>query len=514
MLYFAIKSSIVLALFYWAFFALLSKETFHRFNRLTLIFILSASLVLPIVPHSLELPISQNNEIANLLEKETDEFSISYTPIIQEESAPVAKSITIIEALGYIYLSGVVIMLIILAYQLVSMFIYMRKGLRHTDEYGNTVILKPGDIPSFSIFHTIVISIDDYEKNRDSILTHEQAHINLGHTYDLILLELTKIIQWFNPFVWMLGRDLKSIHEYEADKAVLNQGIDSKNYQYLLVSKTAGPAAFALINGFKHSQLISRIIMMNKSQSSPMSKARYLVLLPLLLVSFVITAQAKKTTMPSTEENVISEEKTTFKGIVKDAENGQAIWGTSIVVSGTTRGTISLQDGSFEIEAFSGETLVFSFVGYESKEICLTADNKDKIQVNLNKETVYLNLENIPAKSDKEKTTEKKVKQGNDEEPIFTVVEQNPTYPGGNSELLSFIDSNLKYPKSAVNNKINVSFVVEPDGSLSNIGIEGSSNEELTSAIINMVKKMPKWNPGKQRGKAVPVKVAFPVIRK
>lgn len=514
MLYFAIKSSIVLALLYWAFFALLSKETFHRFNRLTLLFIMIISLILPIVPHSFELPIEQNNEITNLLTSDTEEFSISYSPVIQEEHVTEAKKITFIEALGYLYLSGVAIMLIILVYQLVSMYLYIRRGLRHTDEYGNTVILKPGDIPSFSILHIIVISIDDYEKNRDSILTHEQSHINLGHTYDLILFELTKIIQWFNPFVWMLGRDLKSIHEYEADKAVLNQGIDSKNYQYLLVNKTAGPAAFALINGFKHSQLISRIIMMNKSQSSPMSMARYLVLLPLLLVSFIITAQAKKTIVSSNIDNAVSKEKTTFKGVVKDAENGQPIWGTSIVVNGTTRGTISLQDGSFEIEAFSGETLVFSFVGYGSKEICLTADNKDKIQVNLNKETVYFDLENVPVKSDNEKSSKKKVKQGNDEEPIFTVVEQNPTYPGGISELLSFIDSNLKYPKSAVNNKVNVSFVVEPDGSLSNIGIEGSSNEELTSAIINMVKKMPKWNPGKQRGKAVPVKVAFPVIRK
>lgn len=514
MLYFAIKSSVVLALFYWAFFALLSKETFHRFNRITLLFILFVSLVLPIVPHSFELPIEQNNEIANLLVTETDEFSISYTPVIEEEAAPIAKSITIIEALGYIYLSGVVIMLIILAYQLVSMFIYMRKGLRHTDEYGNTVILKPGDIPSLSIFHMIVISIDDYEKNRDSILTHEQTHINLGHTYDLILLELAKIIQWFNPFVWMLGRDLKSIHEYEADKAVLNQGIDSKNYQYLLVSKTAGPAAFALINGFKHSQLISRIIMMNKSQSSSVSKARYLVLLPLLLVSFVITAQAKKTTMPSTEENAISEEKTTFKGIVKDAENGQPIWGTSIVVSGTTRGTVSSQDGSFEIEASAGETLVFSFVGYESKEISLTANNKDNIQVNLNKETVYFDLANIQVKTDNEKSTEKKNKQVDDEEFIFIVVEQNPSYPGGISKLQSYIDNNLKYQKTDVNNNVIVSFVVEPDGSLTNIGVEGSSNEELSSAVIKMVKNMPKWFPDKQRGMAVPVKVAFPVIRK
>ena len=110
------------------------------------------------------------------------------------------------------------------------------------------------------------MSVEDYEHNRTSILTHEQEHIRLHHSYDLILLELVKTLQWFNPFVWFLASNLKYVHEYEADEAVINQGIDAKQYQQLLVTKAVGNRLQPFANNLRRGSLKKRIIMMHQKK--------------------------------------------------------------------------------------------------------------------------------------------------------------------------------------------------------------------------------------------------------
>ena len=262
MMLYVIKAAITLALLYSCFFIFLSKETFHRFNRCMLVGIMLISLVMPMFHFTTSHPTTLNEEVyivQNYIEHDT-------TPIIV--TAQQSHGITWIQALTWIYLVGVVLMLILTLVQAISLSRFMCSGVRHTDSQGNTVILHNNDVPPFSIFRYIVMSVKDYESSRQYILTHEQEHIRLGHTYDLLLLQGMKTLMWFNPFIWFLSRDLKAVHEYEADQAVINQGIDAKSYQQLLVMKVVGNRLQPFTNNLNHGSLKKRIVMMYQKPSN------------------------------------------------------------------------------------------------------------------------------------------------------------------------------------------------------------------------------------------------------
>ncbi|MBQ7141948.1 MAG: energy transducer TonB [Bacteroidaceae bacterium] len=262
MMLYVIKAAITLALLYSCFFIFLSKETFHRFNRCMLVGIMLVSLVMPMFHFTTEHPTTLNEEVyqmQNYIQHDT-------TPIIV--TAQQAQGITWIQVLTWIYMAGVVLMLILTLVQAISLCRFMCSGVRHTDTQGNTVILHNNDVPPFSIFRYIVMSVKDYESCRLYILTHEQEHIRLGHTYDLLLLQGMKTLMWFNPFVWFISRDLKAVHEYEADQAVINQGIDAKSYQQLLVMKVVGNRLQPFTNNLNHGSLKKRIVMMYQKPSN------------------------------------------------------------------------------------------------------------------------------------------------------------------------------------------------------------------------------------------------------
>ena len=262
MMLYVIKAAITLALLYSCFFIFLSKETFHRFNRCMLVGIMLVSLFMPMFHFTTSHPTTLNEEVyivQNYIEHDT-------TPIIVTEQQ--AQGITWIQALTWIYMAGVVLMLILTLVQATSLIRFMSSGVRHTDSQGNTVILHNNDVPPFSIFRYIVMSVKDYESSRQYILTHEQEHIRLGHTYDLLLLQGMKTLMWFNPFIWFLSRDLKAVHEYEADQAVINQGIDAKSYQQLLVMKVVGNRLQPFTNNLNHGSLKKRIVMMYQKPSN------------------------------------------------------------------------------------------------------------------------------------------------------------------------------------------------------------------------------------------------------
>ena len=262
MMLYVIKAAITLALLYSCFFLFLSKETFHRFNRCMLVGIMLVSLFMPMFHFTTSHPTTLNEEVyivQNYIEHDT-------TPIIVTAQQP--RGITWIQALTWIYMAGVVLMLILTLVQATSLIRFMSCGVRHTDSQGNTVILHNNDVPPFSIFRYIVMSVKDYESSRQYILTHEQEHIRLGHTYDLLLLQGMKTLMWFNPFIWFLSRDLKAVHEYEADQAVINQGIDAKSYQQLLVMKVVGNRLQPFTNNLNHGSLKKRIVMMYQKPSN------------------------------------------------------------------------------------------------------------------------------------------------------------------------------------------------------------------------------------------------------
>ena len=318
MLVFILKSAITLALLYSCFFILLSKETFHRFNRVMLLGIMVAAFVVPMLHITTEHPTIINEE-AQLIENMTDRGIVF---IYEDEATEPQPQINWVQVMMWVYLTGVAVMLMITLIQVINLVRLMHRGIQQKDEQGNTIILINGEIPPFSIFHFIVMSVKDYESGRQYILTHEQEHIRLGHSYDLLLMQVLKTIQWFNPFVWFISRDLKTIHEYEADQAVINQGIDAKQYQLFLVKKVVGNRLQPFTNNLNHGSLKKRIAMMYQKKSNRWLMLKALFAIP--VIALTISAFATPAAMKPVEELVKTiEEQTSPSFVLQDEQTTQ-----------------------------------------------------------------------------------------------------------------------------------------------------------------------------------------------
>ncbi len=154
------------------------------------------------------------------------------------------------------------------------------------------MIVSSGSIVPFSFFRYIVLSEKDYLENPDEIILHEKMHIHQKHNIDVFFSELFLAVHWFNPMVWLLCRDLREIHEYEADNAVIEAGIEAQKYQLLLVKKAVGERRFtSVVNGFNQSKIKNRIAMMLKTESSRWARLKVLVAVPLVVVALLAFSQ-------------------------------------------------------------------------------------------------------------------------------------------------------------------------------------------------------------------------------
>ena len=312
---YALKSALLLTLLYGGFATLLSRETFHRFNRTVLLGIVVLSLVLPAVRVTTSSPSPlalQQYWPADDMAHESYEPSEShraYRPHRTHE--PHEKTLTPPTAKHFweaLYIIGVAIALIRFMRRSLLLARSLRGGLRSCDGLGNTIIVRGGHFPPFSFMHWIVLSLSDYEHHRRAILTHEQAHARLGHSWDVLLLEVVQIVQWFNPFAWLLGRELKAIHEYEADEAVICQGIDATQYQQLLVIKAVGNrlqlfARSTLVacfckNTLNRGSLKQRINMMQQKKSNPWRMLRVAFAIPVAALALVAFATPETRPQP------------------------------------------------------------------------------------------------------------------------------------------------------------------------------------------------------------------------
>lgn len=318
MIYFLLKSAILLFVLYGCFFVLLSRETFHRFNRGVLLAILVSSLVLPawqitldrsrLVPEWVLLPddthiTETEDNIAEAQARTPGSTEERHRPYMAPDNREYighahasSKPFPWDAVLYTLYFLGIAWHLFSVLRQILAFRHDVRHGIKTRDKYSNSIIIRGGNFAPYSFFRHIVMSAKDYENSRHPILTHEQAHIRLGHSWDILLLESVCTLQWFNPLVWMLARDLRAVHEYEADKAVLDLGIDATRYQQLLVIKAFGTRLQSVTNSLSHGSLKDRIIMMKKTKSSGLLMIKGLFL-PLFM-GIAVVAFAK----PKTEE--------------------------------------------------------------------------------------------------------------------------------------------------------------------------------------------------------------------
>ena len=280
------KAAVALAVFYMFYRLLLSKETFHRFNRIVLLGTAALSFVLPLCVITFKEVVVVPAMTAS---SETFTGEVAGTAaMVPEVSEPIWPVI-----LFTLFALGALAVLIHVAISIVGIRRMISSGSRETLENGETLIITETDTAPFSWMKYIVISRADYESGYSHILTHEKAHIALRHSWDVLFVDIITAFQWFNPAIWMLKADLRALHEFEADDAVLRSGANIKEYQYLLIRKAVSKSGYSVANSFNHSTLKARITMMLNKKSSRMSAWKALYVIPLVGISLAATAETK-----------------------------------------------------------------------------------------------------------------------------------------------------------------------------------------------------------------------------
>ena len=294
-----LKSSVCLVLFYLFFRLLLSKETFHRFNRAALLGVMFFSLLIPCIEmttrHQVEVQQAVLSIEQLLMMAELNATAPEVGAVIQE-----APTVSWIQIVLLVYLAGIVFFACRNICSLICLFRLIYSGRHEKLEKGIILVVHNRAIAPFSWMKYIVISRKDLEENGREILIHETAHIRYRHSIDLLLADICIFFQWFNPGAWLLKQELQNIHEYEADETVINEGVNAKEYQLLLIKKAVGTRLYSMANSFNHSKLKKRITMMLKEKSSPWARLKYLYVLPLAAIA--VTAFARPEISEKVEE--------------------------------------------------------------------------------------------------------------------------------------------------------------------------------------------------------------------
>ena len=383
-----LKSSVCLVLFYLFFRLLLSKETFHRFNRMALLGVLFFSLLIPCIEvttrHQVEVQqaVLSIEQLLLMAELETTPANVG---AVQETSV-----ISWVQIVLLVYWAGILFLACRNIYSLICLFRLVHSGKHEKLEKGVTLVVHNQEIAPFSWMKYIVISRKDLEENGREILIHEMAHIHHRHSVDLLVADICIFFQWFNPSAWLLKQELQNVHEYEADETVINEGVNAKEYQLLLIKKAVGTRLYSMANSFNHSKLKKRITMMLKEKSNPWARLKYLYVLPLAAIA--VTAFARPEISEKMEEisavkvNDLAEivekksEENVVKELVDTTKNKVVVVGyrtekkDSVLTSGKKKVAISVQGISGE-----GKPLVI-INGKESDREVVNALNPERIE--------------------------------------------------------------------------------------------------------------------------------------
>jgi len=479
-LLFLLKSTLCLSILYLAFSILMRHETYFRLNRMVLILIVLSSAIIPFLTSpqviqpfkkvKLE-PISQSKTIVEVPVQSND-----FQAAIQL-SAPASKTIRpvtipIKNILAFIYLTGVLVSILMLLYSIVSVLMLFRKSVK-SELNGFHLMVVDNDIPAFSFGRNILIYKHDYDLYSEAIITHEQSHIRLGHFYDLMLMEIMKIIFWFNPLVYSMIRDLKAIHEFQADDYTLHTGIDATNYQLLIIQKCVGHQKFALANSFNHCQIKNRITMMNKQKTSKAGLWKVATFLPLLAL-LLITCGRTDDNAPS---KIISP-----KTIVQENKKDKPLLFIDF-----------RRDGNYiNDKLYSREELIKKVNAWMrikgNGNLNIMGPNFELTNERNIELTAISNATGIPFGINKN-------------------IDQQAVFPGGVEGMFTWIEQNIRYPIQQMGflgrRDVDVKFEMNSTGKVVNAKIIKGLNSELDAEALRIVSQMPSWKPALKNGMPV-----------
>ena len=482
-----LKVNVAFVLFYAFYRLFFYKDTFFKLRRAILLAFFGLALFYPLL--NIQDWVRQQEPIADVI--------YMYSAMLPEATAKADAAASVdwygwlLGSLGFIYWGIVAFLCGRFLVQLSSIL-----WLAHTSErvviHETPVYALRKAAGPFSFFRMVFLHPESHsDKETDEILTHECTHVSQWHSIDVILSEMMCMACWFNPFVWLLKREVRHNLEYLADNTVIQSGYDSKSYQYHLLGLAHHQSVTTLYNSFNVLHLKNRIMMMNKKRSPGIVRTKYLIFIPLVGILMLLSniEAVARLTVRLANEATVSNAMVTATGILVD-ETGEPLIGASVVVKGGKERTITDKKGAFSLEVPANAILRCSYQGRESQEV-LAADMTNNTHLSLSSKSREMN------------------------EQVFTVVEKMPSFPGGDAELLKYIATNIKYPKESQDNgeqgRVICSFIVGRDGSVNNPEVLRGVTPLLNEEAVRVINTMPRWNPGMQRGKAVAVKYTVPI---
>lgn len=513
-----LKVNVAFVLFYAFYRLLFYKDTFFKLRRASLLAFFGLALLYPLL--NIQEWVKEQEPITEVIQIYS--AMLPEMTITPEEAAATDWKVLLLSYGSWLYWGVVALLLARFMVQLSSILLLAYRCKR-VDIHATSVYKLDKPAGPFSFFQMIFIHPESHsDKEIDEILTHECTHVFQWHSVDVMICELITVVCWVNPFAWLLKREVRHNLEYLADNTVIQSGYDSRSYQYHLLGLAHHhQAAATLYNSFNVLHLKNRISMMNKKRSNGIGRTKYLIFIPLaaflLLLSNIeavaritgeIAADAVAEVKEATELSLPAGDNVKVKGQVIDDFNGPII-GANVLVKGTNVGTITDNNGGFVLETTSDAVLRFTFPGMKAKEVAVK-DVLGNLKVQLYSDG------SAPVRSSDGSAPQKAknlVRTATD--PVFTVVEVMPEFPGGQGELLKFLANSVKYPviaqENGIQGRVIASFIVEKDGSIRNVEVIKGIDPSLDQEAVRVLSEMPNWTPGKQRGQAVAVKYTVPV---
>lgn len=447
---YSLKVTLCLTAFYLVYKLLLSRDTFFAYNRFVLLGLCALSLSLPLAQVSTSNP---SPVVAG--------FAVVETMVVSAEVyEPTSLDFSVTSLCLGVYLLGVLFFLAREIWSLLSLRRLISGGRVVENDGTMKVVVVKDHVSPFSWMGNVVMSEKDYADSPEYIIRHERAHVVARHSWDILACDLLIVFQWYNPAAWLLKSELQTVHEYEADRSVLDSGINATDYQMFLIRKTAGEKLFSAANNLNQYSLKNRITMMKKSKSNKWNHCKVLAVLPVAATAVIAFASPKAESLT----NEIMRESDALVSAVRQVAATDSLKGKNV--------------GMLVIQGDEREPLVA--------------------------------VEHAP----KDGGTEFPKSQSPDDL-VYDVVEEMPEFPGGIPALLTFMKENIKYPaeaqKKGVQGRVIVKFVVDKQGQVTNAKVERPVDPALDAEALRVVNSIPRWTPGKQGGKLVNVGYVLPV---
>lgn len=528
-----LKVNVAFVLFYAFYRLFFYKDTFFKLRRAILLAFFGLALFYPLL--NIQDWVRQQEPIADVI--------YMYSAMLPEATAKADAAASVdwygwlLGSLGFIYWGIVAFLCGRFLVQLSSIL-----WLAHTSErvviHKTPVYALRKAAGPFSFFRMVFLHPESHsDKETDEILTHECTHVSQWHSIDVILSEMMCMACWFNPFVWLLKREVRHNLEYLADNTVIQSGYDSKSYQYHLLGLAHHQSVTTLYNSFNVLHLKNRIMMMNKKRSPGIVRTKYLIFIPLvgiLMLLSNIEAVARLTVSLANEATVSNAMVTATDVSSKSREMNEQVF---TVVEKMP----SFPGGDAELLKYIATNIKYPKEsqdnGEQGRVICSFIVGRDGSVNNpevlrgvtplLNEEAVRV-INTMPrwnpgmqrgkavaVKYTVPITFRLKSPVEETKEETLTVVDVMPQYPGGDHELLKFIAQSIKYPTDAqeagVQGRVICSFVVDKKGNIVEPKIIRGIDPSLDAEALRVIGMMPRWTPGRQDGKAVRVLYTVPI---